>query len=126
MGNARVIKPGDVQRYETDGFFSEFTEPAHPAELVLGRFATGPGFTIPPHHHTCNTICYLVRGRAVFDVGDDLSQHLKMEAGDYAVIEAGLIHTEATTGDEEAEFILARDNGGGETIPVDPDDPFWK
>jgi len=126
VADARVIKAGDVQRFETQGFFSEFTEPAHPAELVLGRFSTGPGFKIPPHHHTCNTICYLVRGRAVFEVGAELSHRLEMEAGDYAVIEAGLIHTEATIGNDEAEFILARDKGGGDTVPVDPEDQFWK
>ena len=49
-----------------------------------------------------------------------------MNAGDYAVIDAGVIHTEATVGDEEAEFVLALDHGGGDTIPVDPEDPFWK
>ena len=123
---ARVIKGTSVQRFSADGFSSEFTEPADPNELVLGRFSTGPGLKVPAHHHTCNTICYLARGKAVFEVGDDLSQRLEMEAGDYAVIDAGLIHTEATIGDEEAEFLLARDQGGGETIPVDPDDDFWK
>ena len=125
MPDVRLIKASEVFRYSAGAFSSEFTEPAHPEELVLGRFATGPGFKIPPHHHTCNTICYLVRGRAAFETGTDLDRRLEMSAGDYAVIEAGVVHTEATVGDEEAEFVLARDHGGGETIPVDPEDPFW-
>ena len=121
-----MIKGSDVFRYSTDDFSSEFTEPSAPEELVLGRFSTGPGFKIPPHHHTCNTICYLVRGRAVFEIGPDLKERIEMSPGDYALIDSGIVHTEATIGDEEAEFILARDHAGGDTVPVDPEDAFWK
>jgi quercetin dioxygenase-like cupin family protein len=126
VAGVRLIKASDVFRYSSDGFFSEFTEPSGTDELVLGRFSTGPGFKIPPHHHTCNTICYLVRGRAVFEIGADAAERLEMSPGDYAVIDSGIVHTEATIGEEEAEFILARDHAGGETVPVDPEDPFWK
>ena len=121
-----MIKAEELFRFSEGASSSEFTPPQHPEELILGKFATGPGFKIPPHHHTSNTICFLIRGRAVFETGDDLSQRLEMNAGDYAVIDAGVIHTEATVGDEEAEFVLALDHGGGDTIPVDPEDPFWK
>ena len=48
-----------------------------------------------------------------------------MAAGDYGYVGANVIHDEETLGDEEAEFIMARDGGGGETIPVDPSDPGW-
>lgn len=126
MTDARLIKNEETQKYAVDRFFSEFTTPASADELVLGRFGTGAGFSVPPHHHTCNTVCYLVRGRAAFDVGPDLSQRIEMEPGDYAVIPAGTLHTEMTVGDDDAEFILARDKGGGDTIPLDPDNPFWK
>jgi len=126
VSQVRLIKAAEVNRYSAGAFSSEFTQPAHPEELVLGTFATGPGFKIPPHHHTCNTICFLVRGRAVFETGDDLSTRLEMSPGDYAVIDAGVIHTEATIGDANAEFVLALDHGGGETVPADPEDPFWK
>ena len=123
MAEVRVIKAADVFRFSADAFSSEFTAPAHPEELILGKFATGPGFKIPPHRHTCNTICYLVRGHAAFDTD---AGRLEMDPGDYAVIEAGVVHTEETVGEDEAEFMLALDHGGGETIPVDPEDPFWK
>jgi quercetin dioxygenase-like cupin family protein len=123
---ARLIKGAETLRYSTDGFAAEFTQPTDEEELVLGSFSTGPGLKIPPHHHTCNTICFLVRGRAAFTLGPDQTERLEMEPGDYAVIGAGIIHTEETIGDSDAELILARDQRGGETIPVDPDDPFWK
>jgi quercetin dioxygenase-like cupin family protein len=126
VDGARVIKAADVFRYSIDGFSSEFTQPKNPDELVMGTFSTGPGLKVPPHHHTCNTIAYLVNGRAAFEVGTDLSERLEMEPGDYVVINAGIVHTEETVGDEPAELFLARDHGGGDTIPVDPEDAFWK
>jgi hypothetical protein len=48
-----------------------------------------------------------------------------MKVGDYAFVGANVIHDEETLGDEVAEFVLARDNNGGETVPVDPSDPGW-
>ena len=126
MPGVRLIKAADVFRLSAGAFSSEFTQSAHSEGMILGKFATGPGFKIPPHRHTCNTICYLIRGRAVFETGEDLSERLEMTPGDYAVIDAGVIHTEATVGDDEAEFFLALDHGGGETVPADPEDPFWK
>lgn len=48
-----------------------------------------------------------------------------MVAGDYAFVGANVVHDEETLGDEVAEFIMARDRNGGETIPVDPSDPGW-
>jgi quercetin dioxygenase-like cupin family protein len=78
--------------------------------------------SIPPHHHTCDTIAYLIRGRAAFSSGDERAE---MEPGDFVYVGAGVVHSEETIGDEAAEFVLARDSVDGQTIPVDPEDPFW-
>jgi quercetin dioxygenase-like cupin family protein len=120
----RLLRGDRVERNTGDGW--EYT-PLHPdvtgaREVMMGIFRTGPGMRIPPHHHTCETIAYLVRGRAAFSAGDE---RLEMSPGDFVYVGPGVVHTEETIGEDDAEFILARDKGGAETIPVDPEDPFW-
>lgn len=38
-----------------------------------------------------------------------------MEPGDYVYVPRGVIHTEETIGTDTAEFVIARDAGGGKT-----------
>ena len=67
----------------------------------------------------------MISGRAALRYGEKLETRLEMSAGDYAFVAANVVHDEETLGDEVAEFIMARDNNGGETIPIDPSDPGW-
>lgn len=115
---ARIFRADDTDRRGDDGIVFDVVGPEQTGapELLVGRFASAPGFEVPPHHHTCDTIAYLIRGRALFRIGDDLSEVLEMQPGEYVYVPAGVIHTEETVGDDEAEFILARDRAGGETI----------
>lgn len=115
---ARIFRAADTLRQEGDGVVTEILTPAETgaSDLWFGRFATGPGFGIPPHHHTSDTIAYLVSGRARFRIGDDLSEILDMAPGDYVFVPRNVLHTEETIGDEGAEFILTRDGGGGSSI----------
>ena len=128
MNDVVHVKAADVPRNTADDFSFEFLGPdtTGVSSLMAGRFRTGPGLRIPPHHHTCATIAYLVAGRAIFRAGPDLEREIVMEPGDYVVVGAGVLHVEETVGNSDAEFFLARDNGGGETIPANPDDPFWQ
>jgi quercetin dioxygenase-like cupin family protein len=120
----RHLRHDEIEHYrDGDWEFTPITpELTGSKQLMMGTFSTGPGMSIPPHHHTCDTIAYLVRGRAVFGSGDE---RIEMSPGDFVYVAAGVVHTEETIGDEIAEFVLARDNGGGETIPDDPEDAFW-
>lgn len=121
MSGYRLHRADEIERDAGDGWeFARVTMSGR--DLMMGVFRTGPGMSIPPHHHTCETIAYLVRGSAAFTAG---GERLEMSPGDYLYVGAGVVHSEETLGTEDAEFILARDNGGGETIPVDPEDPFW-
>jgi uncharacterized RmlC-like cupin family protein len=93
--------------------------------LVLGSVKVPGGMRIPPHTHTVDTGALLLSGRAVLRSGEKLEHRHEMSAGDYTFVPANVIHDEETLGDEIAEFIMARDNNGGETVPVDPSDPGW-
>ena len=85
-------------------------------DLWFGRFTTEPGVKIPRHYHSCDTAAYCLRGRAAFEIEGG---RLEMSPGDFLYVPAGAIHTEETVGDETAELIFARDNGGGETVYLD-------
>jgi uncharacterized RmlC-like cupin family protein len=50
---------------------------------------------------------------------------LRWSRGDYVYVGAGIIHEEETVGAEDAVFMMARDEQGGERIAVDPTDPGW-
>lgn len=115
---ARIFRAEHTERSADDGIELDVVTPAlsGATRLWFGRFASGPGFSVPPHHHTADTLAYLISGRALFRIGDDLSEVLEMHPGEYVFVPAGVVHTEETAGDENAEFILARDDGGGETI----------
>lgn len=124
MSGLKHLKGKDLHRESDPGWESCFVtgELTGAKQLIMATFKTGPGLRIPSHHHTCDTIAYLVRGRAAFVSGDDRTE---MAAGDFIYVPAGVVHEEETIGDETAEFVLARDGVDGETIPADPEDPFW-
>jgi len=125
---ARLIKAREVQTVSSPGLelaIGVSAETAGSKTLLFGRFKARPGSRVPPHHHTCETAAYLVSGRAVINVGEDLGERFEMEPGDYVYVGAGVIHDEETVGDEDAVLMMARDQQGGERIAVDPADPGW-
>jgi uncharacterized RmlC-like cupin family protein len=115
---ARIFRADDAVRHEDEGIVLEILPPkvTGARDLWFGRFTSGPGFAVPPHHHTSDTVAYLISGRARFEIGDDLAEVVEMTPGEYVFVPAGVVHTEATVGDEDAEFIIARDQRGGDTI----------
>ena len=113
---ARIIRESDDNRRSGDGVelvVAVSKESTGAEDLWFGRFTSEPGVEIPPHHHTCDTVAYLIRGRAAFRVG---AERLEMIPGEYVYVPAYVVHTEETLGDETAEFIIARDKAGGETV----------
>jgi uncharacterized RmlC-like cupin family protein len=113
---ARIIREGDANRRSGDGVelvVAVSKETTGAEHLWFGRFTSEPGVSIPPHHHTCDTVAYLIRGQAAFQVG---AERLEMVPGEYVYVPANVVHTEETLGNETAEFIIARDKAGGETV----------
>jgi uncharacterized RmlC-like cupin family protein len=126
FAGVKVIKSGDVVIDPVSGIgWAISAGTAGSKTLVFGTAKVPPGAMIPAHYHTCETAALLVRGRAAIRTGEKLDERLEMAGGDYIYVGANVIHDEETLGDEVAEFIMARDEQGGETIPVDPSDPGW-
>ena len=126
FAEAKVVKPGDLVLEPATGIeWAVSPELVGSKALVFGVARVPGGMRIPAHYHTSDTAAYLLRGRAALRTGEALGDRLEAVAGDYLYVGAGVIHDEETLGDEVAEFLMARDEQGGETIPVDPSDPGW-
>jgi uncharacterized RmlC-like cupin family protein len=122
----RVTKPNQLVREDATGFEVAVSPVVTGSKgLVFGSAKVPGGLRVPAHYHTVDTAALLISGRAALRYGEKLETRLEMAAGDYAYVGANVIHDEETLGDEVAEFIMARDNNGGDTVPVDPSDPGW-
>jgi uncharacterized RmlC-like cupin family protein len=122
--SVQLFRGQDLEGRRDDEGFMEVLDPGRSGvpNVWFARFGTERGASIPPHHHTSNSIACLVRGRAAFRFGDDYAERVELSAGDYVVVPSGVLHMEETIGDEPAEFVVVRDGGGGETVYVDPQD----
>ena len=126
FAGVRVTKPNELVREDATGFEVAVSPAVTGSKgLVFGSAKVPGGLRVPAHYHTVDTAALLIRGRAALRYGEKLATRLEMAAGDYAYVGANVVHDEETLGDEVAEFIMARDERGGETIPVDPSDPGW-
>jgi uncharacterized RmlC-like cupin family protein len=126
FSGVKVVRPGEVGVDPASGVeWAISPDSTGSKTLVFGVAKVPGGLRVPAHYHTSETAALLIRGRAALRTGEKLEERLEMASGDYAYVGANVIHEEETLGDEEAEFIMARDGQGGETIPVDPSDPGW-
>jgi uncharacterized RmlC-like cupin family protein len=106
---------------EEDGlaFWRGFDPATAGTNVFLARARADAGTLIPPHWHSQDTVAYLVDGRAVFRSGPDLGDVHEMAPGDWLFVPAGMVHVEQTPYDAHADFLYARDGGGGTTTYVD-------
>lgn len=102
-------------------FWRGFDPAAIGTSVFLARARAAAGTRIPPHWHSCDTVAYLVEGRAVFRAGSDLTDVHEMRAGDWLFVPAGMVHVEETPSDTHGDFLYARDGGGGTTTYLDED-----
>ncbi len=107
--------------FEEDGlsFWRGFDPATVGTNVFLARARAEAGTLIPPHWHSQDTVAYLVDGRAVFRSGPDLADVHEMAPGDWLFVPAGMVHVEQTPDDAHADFIYARDGGGGTTTYLD-------
>jgi uncharacterized RmlC-like cupin family protein len=118
---SRVIKKEEAERRAGDGvevIVAVSKEATGSDVLWFGSFATEPGVKVSAHYHTADTGAYLVSGRAAFEIE---GKRVEMAAGEYLYVPKGVVHTEETVGDQTAFGIFARDEGGGETVYLDPE-----
>jgi uncharacterized RmlC-like cupin family protein len=126
LPDVKVMRPDQLVREDATGFEVAVSPGVTGSKgLVFGSAKVPGGLRIPAHTHSVDTAALLLSGRAALRYGEKLETRVEMAAGDYIFVPANVVHDEETLGDEVAEFIMARDNNGGETIPVDPSDPGW-
>ena len=76
-----------------------------------------------PHLHANHeTAIYLLSGRAAMWYGEQLEQHLEMEAGDWLYIPAGVVHLPYNPGTEDAVAVIARTDPNEQESVVVRDD----
>ncbi|MDK1032803.1 MAG: cupin domain-containing protein [Planctomycetia bacterium] len=73
--------------------------------LTLGRVIIKTGHCNPRHAHgNCEEVLYLMAGRLEHSVGD---KKIAMEPGDTLTVPPGVFHNALSTGEEEADMIVA-------------------
>ena len=77
--------------------------------LTLGRVVIKKGECNPRHAHAgCEEVLYLLSGRLEHTLGDE---RCTMEAGDTITIPTGVFHNAMSTGEEDADMIVAYSSG---------------
>ena len=82
-----------------------------------------PGTRAKAHlHDSHETAIYLIEGRAAMWYGENLEQHMEMQAGEFLYIPAGVPHLPYNPFDAEAVAVLARtDPNEQESVRLRPD-----
>lgn len=76
----------------------------------LARITAEPGSGVSPVHHHCESeaIVHVISGTLTFLFGDDLTERIDLEAGDFLFIPPYALHAEANLGSIPAEIVMAR------------------
>jgi quercetin dioxygenase-like cupin family protein len=85
------------------------------AGLTLGRVVIRRGHSNPRHcHPSCEELLYLLAGRLDHTLGDAT---FTLNPGDTLAIPAGVFHNAASTGDADAEMIVAYSTAHRDYLP---------
>ena len=89
--------------------------------LWVGRVTLAPGARSGAHHHgDCESVIYMLRGRARFPFGDRLQEMVEAGPGDFIYVPPRLIHQEINASDTESiEMIVTRDSQDNVVVNVD-------
>jgi len=122
---AALVSGDDADLGQEDGiaFWRGFDPDDVNTEVFMARARCAAGTRIPPHHHTEDTVAYLMAGRAVFRSGPALEQVYEMAPGDWLFVPAGMVHVEETPADSPGDFLYARAGRGGTTTYLDEAPP---
>ena len=116
-----VIGPGKRQVSEDDATAGIVREQAASGGGVwVGLVRAAPNRPSGWHHHgDHDTYFYVEKGRMRMEFGDDGSDVIEAEPGDFVHVPAQLIHREVNSGDDEAAVILVRVGNGPPVVNVD-------
>jgi uncharacterized RmlC-like cupin family protein len=119
--SALLAKAAESAIFDEDGIalWRGFDPATVGTKVFLARARADAGTLIPPHWHSQDTVAYLADGRAVFRSGPDLADVHEMVPGDWIFVPGGMVHVEQTPDDVHADFLYARDGGGGTTTYLD-------
>ena len=119
----RVV-PATEQRVETGhGFIKGWgvtPDTAGARDLIMCRGVLPPGTVTTPHYHPhSQTAIYVLAGRALVYVGDDLQECHEVGAGDFLYIDRDVVHQPVNpSATEPHEFIQVRDTALNDTVEV--------
>lgn len=79
-------------------------------KIWFGKVTTGPGEVSDPHHHGgAETAGYVLKGKAFILYGENYSERVDLEAGDFIFVPPGIPHIEGNASDtEELVWMTAR------------------
>ncbi len=89
--------------------------------LWVGFVTMEPGARSGVHHHgDCESVIYMLRGRARFPFGDRLQEMVEAGPGDFIYVPPRLAHQEINASDSESiEMIVSRDSQENVVVNVE-------
>ena len=111
MTECKVIKGGESFRGKQglDYFAGVSAQSANASGICMHLVVLPPGAKAKPHFHERHeTAIYALEGATEMHWGPKLEHHLRLEAGDYLYIPAGVPHLPYNPTDRVAKAILAR------------------
>jgi uncharacterized RmlC-like cupin family protein len=79
------------------------------SRLWMGRVTGHPGMNSGPHHHgEAETCGYILSGRCRVYYGEDFTDFVDLETGDFIYVGPYVPHIEANPNDEPVEFVTVR------------------
>jgi len=119
----RVVKPRNPDRDLPRGVvggaeISQATTGAH--NIYMGLFRVPAGARSRPHYHAnCESSLYMLKGSIEIRWGDHLEDSVIVEEGDMLYVPPRETHIVVNrSGDEPAEYIVARDSPTEDSVEV--------
>lgn len=83
------------------------------SRIWMGQVSNEPGYESVPHHHAeCQTAGYVLKGKARISFGENYSEYIDMEEGDFVFVPPYFPHIESNrSNDSELVWLTARTPG---------------
>jgi uncharacterized RmlC-like cupin family protein len=92
-----------------DYFSGVSAESAGSKAICMHLLVMPPGAKAKPHYHEAHeTAIFMLEGVSEMRYGPKLERHMRVEAGDFVYIPAGIPHQPYNPGDRPARAIIAR------------------